>query len=172
MEFQFAASINYRKRVRRALIETLEGRELLSTSLPPWQVTLAPSASARHAHHVHHLNHLRHLRHMNGVSRAIAPNIIANAAAAAAPIVRPDHIVVVIEEDRASGAIGDIAPHALLQPVGSIRPRLYQFPRRRPSQLFPITSRSIPGPPKASRQRQQPHLHRAESRPNHSTPPC
>src|SRR5258706_15707462 len=109
MDFQFAASINYRRPVRRALIETLEGRELLSTSLPPWQVTIASSASARHAHHVHHLNHLRHLRHMNGVARAIAPTLITNAPAAAAPIVRPDHIVVVIEEDRASGAIGDVA---------------------------------------------------------------
>jgi hypothetical protein len=99
----------------RALMEILEGRELLSTSLSPWQVTLAPSASARHAHHVHHMNHLRHLRHMAGVSRAVAPNAVSNAAftaaaaAAAAPILRPDHIVVVIEEDRASDAIGDMA---------------------------------------------------------------
>ncbi len=80
-----------------AMIEPLEERRLLSVAL----------ASARHAHHMHHVNHERHLRQI-GVSRSVQATATTALATAAAPIVRPDHIVVVIEEDRANGAIGDV----------------------------------------------------------------
>src|SRR5438874_8241772 len=50
----------------RALMETLEQRELLSASL---------QASARHAHHVHHLLHLQHLQHMKGAEWSIVPTV-------------------------------------------------------------------------------------------------
>jgi hypothetical protein len=82
-----------------AMIEPLEDRQLLSAAL----------GSARHLHHTHHVDHQRHLRQIK-VSRSIqATATTALASAAPAPIVRPDHIVIVIEEDRASGAIGDTA---------------------------------------------------------------
>src|SRR5260221_3519556 len=83
--------------VAMAMIEPLEERRLLSVAL----------ASERHAHRMHHVNHERHVRQI-GVSRSVQAPATTALATAAAPIVRPDHIVVVIEEDRANGAIGDV----------------------------------------------------------------
>jgi hypothetical protein len=88
-------------------VEALEARQLLSAALPTAPAEAGRPALHRHAAHVRHVNHVGHLRHVRQLGRARAAAVERAVAAAQAPIVRPDHIVVVIEEDRAANALGD-----------------------------------------------------------------